>query len=138
MRTSEMVMVETEIKTYGCDLCDYTIKHNSGCCGTSPIMVCNVCKKDCCTDCRTSYYEGGGDYHDWLVCAECKPLADVAWELAGETAGRYDAMDEVAMARLEEIKNGEWKREAEEYKNRKPKERMKPVDLFDLYEEEDD
>jgi len=131
MRTTETVMVEKEITTYGCDLCDYSIKHNNGCCGSAPIMMCDVCKKDCCTDCRTSYFENDWeDYHDWLVCAECNQLASLAWEIARETAGRHDQIEEVAKTRLDELKNGEWVDELEEYNNRTPKEQKAPTELF--------
>jgi len=125
MRNTRTVMVEKEITTYKCDLCNYSIEHNKGCCGFAPIMVCNVCKKDCCTDCRKSYFEDwGSDYHDWLVCSECEPLASLAWEIAQQTAGRYESMSNVAETRLEEIKKGEWAEELEEYKNRPQKKRV--------------
>lgn len=108
MRTTETIMVEQTITTYGCDFCNFTTKENRGCCGSAPVMSCDICKKDCCREHRYAFFEHDGDYCDWRVCSDCFPLANVAWEIALAYATRYENIREAAEKHLQEIKNGDW------------------------------
>lgn len=108
MRKKEIVLVEKEVTTYGCDFCNFATTENRGCCGSAPIMECWVCKKDCCREHRYAFYENDGDYCDWRVCNDCFPLANIAWEIALAYAKRYEDIREAAEKHLTEIQNGEW------------------------------
>ena len=100
MRTTRKEMVEIIMTTYKCDFCDFSIDTNKGCCGSAPIMKCNVCEKDMCHDHRHYYEEGGGDYPDLVVCSECNKVVEPAWEWAEDNAGRYDDISEVTLNRV--------------------------------------
>lgn len=92
MRTTRTELVEKQITSYSCDICNWKTENNRGCCGSAPIMTCHFCKKDCCRDCRTTYWENewSDDRPTLLVCNQCKPKADLIWEIVLDTAGRYD------------------------------------------------
>ncbi len=97
MRTTKTIMEEKEITTYSCDICGKSTERNSGCCGHAPIMSCYFCGQDCCKDHRKSYWENEWEDHsDMTICSECMPKGDEAWNLALETAGRYEDMAEKA------------------------------------------
>lgn len=97
MKTTRKVMVEKEITTWKCDLCNFTTENNRGCCGVAPIMTCRYCKKHVCREHRhfmTEDYSSDypiGDY----VCDDCYPDAKLAWNEAEITAGRYESILEV-------------------------------------------
>ena len=97
MRTTEKVMVEKEITTYSCDIkgCGFSTTSNSGCCGQSPIMSCDLCGKDACGKHRESKWENEWeDYPDMTICDEClyEGNGNLAWSAALQTAGRYESM----------------------------------------------
>ena len=97
-------MVPTDITTYTCDVCGYSTENNRGCCGSAPIMQCQLCKDDVCRTCRECFEENPcGDYCDVIVCTNCEPKFKEAWEWALEYAGRNDAIDDVAIERYKEI-----------------------------------
>lgn len=97
MKTTRKVMVEKEITTWKCDLCDYTTENNRGCCGSSPIMTCWICNRDCCSDCRFFFTEDWDeDYpRGFRACSDCKEEADKAWEMALDVAGRHEDIRDV-------------------------------------------
>lgn len=108
MRTLRIEMVEKQITTYRCDLCNFTTEHNSGCCGYSTIMICYMCKKDMCHNCRHVYEENSwSDRPDMVVCSECNPDVSKAWDWALDNAGRYDSIVEVTEEAFERIRKGE-------------------------------
>ena len=92
MKTVEKKMVEVEVTTWKCDLCDFTTQSNKGCCGTAPIMSCWVCGKDVCRNHRHFFSENPWeDYpRGFYACDECHGEAQAAWDDAVEVAGRYD------------------------------------------------
>lgn len=92
MKTTEKKMVEVEVTTWKCDLCDLTIENNRGCCGTAPIMRCQICNKDVCREHRTFFTEDyGEDYpHGFYACDNCREEAQRAWDDAQEVAGRHE------------------------------------------------
>ncbi len=61
-----------EINVYCCDLCGKTIEDNRGFCGTTPIMVCEICGRHCCKDCRVSHYDDFGDCPTAVYCKHCE------------------------------------------------------------------
>jgi len=105
MITEKKVMVEKIIKTYICDFCTFSTENNRGCCGVAPVMSCDACGKHACREHRKSYWEDPSrDYHDLMVCQDCIPIMDKAWELAEDTAGRYECIEEVAMKIFKSMK----------------------------------
>lgn len=94
MRIKTTIMVEKRITTWSCDHddCDFSTTRNAGYSGQCPIMPCTFCDKDCCGDHRLGFWENGWDsyYHDLMLCMECSPRGELAWEHAKEIAGRYD------------------------------------------------
>lgn len=103
MRTTRTEMVPKEITTYTCDICDWSTENNSGCCGSSPIMQCELCEKDCCRDHRESFFEDpwSQDYPNITVCSDCHPKAKLAWEAAVMYAGRYEIIENVVREHYE-------------------------------------
>lgn len=102
MKTTRTEMVPKEITTWTCDICDWSTENNKGCCGHSPIMTCDLCRKHCCDDHRKSFYEDwDGDYPDATVCSECLPKAELAWEAAKMYAGRYEIIERVMKEHFE-------------------------------------
>ncbi len=98
MRKKLTKMVEKTVTVFSCDICDYSTELNSGCCGTSQIMVCDFCGQDCCSDHRTQYRENDWeDYPDMTLCSTCRDNnGEAAWNLALEIAGRHEDMSEIA------------------------------------------
>ena len=97
MRKTITKMVEKTITISSCDVCDYTTEHNSGCCGTSPIMSCDFCGQDCCSDHRKQFWENDWeDYPDMTLCSVCLPKGQQAWDIALELAGRHESMSDIA------------------------------------------
>lgn len=94
MRTVEKVMVEKEVTTYTCDICGWNTTNNNGCCGSAPIMKCDLCRQDACqhnghfhqfeeSDFWTS------DYPDITMCTDCLPQGEKSWKIARAFAPRY-------------------------------------------------
>lgn len=101
MITKRIELVEVEITTWKCDFCEISTEHNTGCCGSTPIMTCNICRKHMCHKHRHYYQEdGASDYFDVIVCPVCNPKFKEAWEWAQDNAGRHDSIYEVSMNRF--------------------------------------
>lgn len=109
MRTTKTVLVEKQVTTYKCDLCDYSIENNSGCCGSAPIMQCSLCRQDCCRDCRTAMWEHDwNDYPDMMICNGCQPKGQQAWDIAQQIAGRYEDLTEITKKVFENFDEYKW------------------------------
>lgn len=97
MRVTKTAMVEKEVTTYSCDVCGFSTEYNHGCCGSSTIMKCYFCGQDCCHDHRKSFWENDwNDYPDMTICSTCLPKGQKAWDLALDTAKRYESISSVA------------------------------------------
>lgn len=68
---------------------------------------CTFCKIQCCKVCTTHYSEDSDSEYahaDGRACKNCKPVADMAWQLTLETAGRHDHLDELFKQAFRELK----------------------------------
>lgn len=96
MRTTRTEMIPTTITTYTCDFCNFTTENNRGCCGYSAVMSCTICDKDCCHNHRTILSEiPNEDYPSLVICPDCLPKAERAWNIATYIAGRHDDINDV-------------------------------------------
>jgi len=96
MRTKRIEMIPKEITTCTCDFCETTTEENRGCCGYATIMSCTICNKDCCRNHRTILSEfPNEDYPDLVICPECLPKAQEAWDIATYIAGRHEDINDV-------------------------------------------
>jgi len=101
VRTKTTKTVQIEVTTYKCDFCDFAVDNQVSKFGTAPVIACHVCKRDACREHRATYSDdSGSDYPDAVVCVECRPVFDAAWQRADEVAGRHDSRLEVAMRLL--------------------------------------
>ena len=108
MRTKEIRTIKKEVTIYKCDFCDYTTEKNTTyVSGYEPIAACSFCDKDICNSHR-KYYEHfykNVDYDDYddaialIVCPDCKPVIDEAWDWAEDVLELGDSMRELTLSR---------------------------------------
>lgn len=92
-----------KVTMWKCDLCDFQIEDNRGCCGTAPIMQCRMCGKHACREHRAFFTEEQwADYpHGFYACSECEEEAREAWDNAVEEAGRHEDILDVVKDRID-------------------------------------
>ncbi len=101
MRTKTTKTVQVEVTTYTCDFCSFAVDSQARVFGGAPVIACHVCERDACREHRIAYFDDpGSDYADAVICTECQPVFDAAWQRADAVAGRHDSRLEVAMRLL--------------------------------------
>ena len=105
MKTTKKILVEKEITTWKCDFCDFTSEGNRGCCGWHPLMTCDVCDKDVCSEHYNFYSEEPwADYPSGVIaCPDCNPAVKQNWEWLTVYAGRHD---DIVEETIESVKKG--------------------------------
>ena len=99
MKTTKEVTGTKKVTTWSCDAdgCDVTTDRNTGCCGISTIMICDICNKHVCHKHRELHWDerkqdGGPDV---TICKDCEPHATEVREVVDHIIGRYDNLLDV-------------------------------------------
>ena len=81
-------------KIFICDICADSATYNSGCCGVSDFMKCDICGRLVCRNCRYLEWKYNGDYPDGRYCIECWELGKHYRKRISRLENRIDELDE--------------------------------------------